>query len=102
MGPRLTTDTGTATGSTNGQRLVLQTRNLAEEDVIEIDWSNDTNNEGVDNSSRTSITAEAMDTPGRVNLQDYGDDVAAWMERATGIDGCRLAGIGSDFESHVQ
>jgi len=100
--PRFTTDTGTGTGSTNGQRLVLQTRNLAEEDVIEIDWSNDTNNEGVGNTSRTSITAEAMDTPGRVKLQDYGDNVAAWMERATGIEGCRLAGIGSDFERHVQ
>lgn len=29
-------------------------------------------------------------------LEDYGDGVALWLERATGIKGCRLVGIGDE------
>jgi len=30
----------------------------------------------------------------KVKLQDYGDEVSSWLETATGIQGCRLTGIG--------
>lgn len=48
-----------------------------------------------------SVTAEAMDTPG-VKLRDYGDAAAAWIEKATGIVGCRLTGIGDEYDRTVK
>ena len=33
-----------------------------------------------------------------MTLDDYGDDVAKWLEKATGIKGCRLTGIGESFD----
>lgn len=47
------------------------------------------------------VAAEAMDTPG-VKLRDYGDAAAAWLEKATGIPGCRLTGIGDEFARAVK
>lgn len=37
-----------------------------------------------------------------VSLDDYGDNAAGWLERATGIEGCRLVGIGDGFNRSVE
>mmetsp|Transcript_65274 Transcript_65274/g.123652 ORF Transcript_65274/g.123652 Transcript_65274/m.123652 type:complete len:347 (+) Transcript_65274:37-1077(+) len=34
-------------------------------------------------------------------LLDYGDEVATWLASATGIEGCRLTGIGPDYHRTV-
>lgn len=46
----------------------------------------------------TPRSVEVLDSPTNLTLHDYGDDVAEWFEKATDIPGCRLTGIGSDFD----
>jgi uncharacterized protein YcbX len=46
----------------------------------------------------TPVKVEVLDAPEKLTLQDYGDEAAAWFEKATGIPGCRLTGIGPDFD----
>lgn len=48
-----------------------------------------------------SVKAKVLGVP-RPNenyetMLDYGDTVAAWLANATGIEGCRLTGIGPDY-----
>ena len=38
----------------------------------------------------------------KVKLQDYGDEVSSWLETATGIQGCRLTGIGDGYKREVE
>eukprot|EP00562_Extubocellulus_spinifer_P021731 CAMPEP_0178613010 /NCGR_PEP_ID=MMETSP0698-20121128/1423_1 /TAXON_ID=265572 /ORGANISM="Extubocellulus spinifer, Strain CCMP396" /LENGTH=345 /DNA_ID=CAMNT_0020251691 /DNA_START=383 /DNA_END=1417 /DNA_ORIENTATION=- len=45
----------------------------------------------------TPRRVEVPESPDKITLQDYGDDVAEWFVKATSIPGCRLTGIGSDF-----
>lgn len=44
------------------------------------------------------LSAAPREDDDRASLQDYGDEVAAWLERCLGISGARLAGIGSGVE----
>ena len=48
-----------------------------------------------------AVSAEAMDSPGTA-LRDYGQPVADWLQRATGIKGCRLTGIGEGYGRTVK
>jgi uncharacterized protein len=41
------------------------------------------------------------EAPGELQLVDYGNIAAAWLELATGIIGCRLTGIGEDYQRKV-
>ncbi|CAB9496996.1 amidoxime reducing component 2 [Seminavis robusta] len=41
------------------------------------------------------------EAPGEMQLADYGNVAAAWLEIATGIAGCRLTGIGEDYQRKV-
>jgi uncharacterized protein len=41
------------------------------------------------------------EAPGELQLVDYGNVAAAWLEIATGISGCRLTGIGEDYQRKV-
>lgn len=41
------------------------------------------------------------EAPGELQLVDYGNVAAQWMETATGITGCRLTGIGDDYKRKV-
>ena len=41
------------------------------------------------------------EAPGELQLADYGNVAAAWLETATGIDGCRLTGIGDEYKRQV-
>jgi uncharacterized protein YcbX len=45
----------------------------------------------------TPLTVEVNEAVEKLTLHDYGDEVAAWMEQATGIVGCRLTGVGPDW-----
>jgi uncharacterized protein YcbX len=38
----------------------------------------------------------------KVKLQDYGDDVAKWLQSATGIENARLTGIGAGYKRLVE
>jgi uncharacterized protein YcbX len=51
-------------------------------------------------SSTKEVVVEAMDTS-KVTLQDHGDEVSQWLEKATGIKECRLTGIGSNYKRNV-
>ena len=44
------------------------------------------------------VKVEVLESPEKLTLQDYGNEAAAWFEKATGIPGCRLTGIGDDFD----
>lgn len=41
------------------------------------------------------------EAPGEFQLADYGNVAASWVETATGIEGCRLTGIGEDYKRQV-
>jgi uncharacterized protein YcbX len=41
---------------------------------------------------------EVLEAVDKMTLQDYGNEAAAWMEQATGIVGCRLTGVGSNWD----
>jgi uncharacterized protein YcbX len=45
----------------------------------------------------TPVTVEVLEAVDPMTLQDYGEEAAAWMEQATGIVGCRLTGVGPDW-----
>lgn len=45
----------------------------------------------------TPVTVEVLEAVDKMTLQDYGDEAAAWMEQATGIVGCRLTGVGPNW-----
>jgi hypothetical protein len=51
-----------------------------------------------DKTTTKPTSVEVLEAPGKLTLQDYGDEVAAWFEKATGIPGCRLTGIGPGFD----
>ena len=38
----------------------------------------------------------------KVKLQDYGDEVARWLQTATGIENARLTGIGAGYKRIVE
>jgi uncharacterized protein len=41
------------------------------------------------------------EAPGELQLVDYGNVAASWLETATGITGCRLTGIGDEYKRKV-
>jgi uncharacterized protein YcbX len=45
----------------------------------------------------TPVTVEVLEAVDKMTLQDYGEEAASWMQKATGIVGCRLTGVGSDW-----
>lgn len=53
------------------------------------------------NATKTTTTLATPMAGPKVTLQDYGNDVAKWFERATGMKGCRLAGMGDGYVRHV-
>ena len=59
------------------------------EDILEID---------LDDNKAASVKVDVLEAPEKLTLIDYGNDVAAWLEKATGIKGCRLTGIGDEYE----
>ena len=50
----------------------------------------------------TPAVVEVLAAPKPITLRDYGDKAAAWLEAATGIEGCRLTGIGDGYERKVE
>lgn len=46
-------------------------------------------------TSKTTVEIISEETK---PLEDYGEEVASWLEKHTGIPGCRLTGIGSEFQ----
>ena len=44
-----------------------------------------------------AVKVEVLEAPEELTLQDYGDEAAAWLEKATDISKCRLMGIGPEF-----
>lgn len=48
-----------------------------------------------------NVEVMAMETK-KVTLQDYGDEAAVWIQKATGIPGCRLTGVGPDFNRDAE
>lgn len=47
----------------------------------------------------TPVQVEVLGAePDKLTLVDYGDEAAAWFQKATGIPGCRLTGIGPEFQ----
>lgn len=70
--------------------LVLEAPGMS--DALEIDLAH---------AATSVVTADAMESPG-VQLQDFGEGAASWMEKATGIDGCRLVGIGDKYVRNVK
>jgi len=49
-------------------------------------------------ATTTPVKVEVLEAPEKLTLQDYGDEAAAWFQKATGIPDCRLTGIGPDFQ----
>mmetsp|Transcript_13703 Transcript_13703/g.20198 ORF Transcript_13703/g.20198 Transcript_13703/m.20198 type:complete len:342 (-) Transcript_13703:104-1129(-) len=76
-----------------GDALLFKSRHVADGEPFELD---------VKKTKTTPKSAEVLMVPDNITLQDYGDEVAAWFEKATGIPGCRLTGIGSDFDRSSQ
>ena len=68
-------------------RLILRSPDV--EETIEIDTSTE--------KTFTSKSVEVSGAPAKLELLDYGDDAAQWLEKATGIPGCRLTGMGPTF-----
>jgi uncharacterized protein YcbX len=52
--------------------------------------------------SKTKPTLAVPMTGPKVTLQDYGDDVASWLETVTSIKGCRLTVIGDGYQRTVE
>lgn len=59
------------------------------EDPLELDLAT---------AKTTPVKVEVNEAPDKLTLQDYGDEAAVWFQKATGIPGCRLTGIGPEFE----
>jgi len=71
-------------------RLILRTPHV--EDSIEVDTSTE--------NTFLPKKVEVLCAPDKLELLDYGDDAAQWLEKATGIQsvpGCRLTGMGPTF-----
>jgi uncharacterized protein YcbX len=49
----------------------------------------------------TPVQVKHNEAPHKLRLDDYGDEVATWLEKATGIPGCRLSAIGQGFKRNV-
>mmetsp|Transcript_17005 Transcript_17005/g.24102 ORF Transcript_17005/g.24102 Transcript_17005/m.24102 type:complete len:350 (-) Transcript_17005:32-1081(-) len=51
----------------------------------------------------TTVTTKVLGSTGdqEHTLQDYGDDVATWLQKATSIPDCRLTGIGETYTRSV-
>ena len=54
----------------------------------------------LEKSKKIPVKVEVLEAPDKLLLEDYGDEVASWLEKATGIPGCRLTGIGDEFVRH--
>lgn len=54
-------------------------------------------------TKKISKVVQAIPMTGpKVKLQDYGDEVAAWFAKATGIAGCRLTAMGPGYKRLVE
>eukprot|EP00563_Minutocellus_polymorphus_P021084 CAMPEP_0197717570 /NCGR_PEP_ID=MMETSP1434-20131217/2061_1 /TAXON_ID=265543 /ORGANISM="Minutocellus polymorphus, Strain CCMP3303" /LENGTH=342 /DNA_ID=CAMNT_0043302119 /DNA_START=30 /DNA_END=1058 /DNA_ORIENTATION=- len=69
-------------------RLILRSPDV--EESIEVDTGTE--------KTLTSQSVEVLGAPEKLTLLDYGDEAAAWLEKATGIPGCRLTGMGPSFD----
>jgi uncharacterized protein YcbX len=49
----------------------------------------------------TPVQVKHIEAPNPLRLDDYGDEVSTWLEKATDIPGCRLSVIGQDFKRNV-
>jgi len=50
----------------------------------------------------TAVECEVLCANRPIPLRDFGDEAAAWVAEASGIDGCRLSGIGAGYDRTVQ
>jgi len=48
------------------------------------------------------VDVKVLCAPSMQRLQDFGEEAAAWLQDATGIEGCRLSGIGAGYSRTVQ
>jgi uncharacterized protein YcbX len=56
----------------------------------------------IDLNGKTKPTLAVPMIGPKVKLQDFGDDVATWLQTATGIEGARLTAIGAGYNRVVE